>query len=535
MGTKARPLALVASIALLASVASPVEAASLSAGPGPITSGIAGKCADDFGDNAANGTAVDLYDCNGGAAQQWTLPGDGTVRINGKCMDVTGRGTANGTLVELWDCNGGSNQTWTPQADGTLKSAQSGRCLDDPGYSTANGTQLVIWDCTGGTNQKWTPPTARGGTWSAGLEKSGRGFSNQSIRMVTHMTVAGSQVRVRLSNQYGTTALSVGAVDLAVQSSNGSAVPGTHHAVTFAGSAGASIASGADLVSDPVTMSVNADQDLLVSIYLPGTTGPSTWHWDAQDTTYLSTAGNHVGDDSTANYPSSSNTSSWFFLAGLDVLSPTATGTVVAIGDSITDGYGSSSGTNTRWPDDLARRLNALAGGTPRGVVDAGIGANRVLTDADSGTNPSLLKRFAHDALGQPGVKDVILLEGINDIGNNAGSGGSALTAQQLESAYQTIISQAHAQGVKIYGVTILPYQGSGFYSSNGESIREAVNQWIRTSGAFDAVIDMDAVMRSSTNPLALNPAYDSGDHLHPNDHGYQAMANTVDLNLLTS
>ncbi|HET9169888.1 MAG TPA: ricin-type beta-trefoil lectin domain protein [Actinospica sp.] len=533
MGTKARALALVASIALLASVASPVEAASQSVGPGPITSGLAGKCVDDFGDNAADGAVVDLYDCNGGAAQQWTLPGDGTVRINGKCMDVTGAGTASGTLVELWDCNGGSNQMWSAQADGTLKSAQSGRCLDDPGSSTTNGTQLIIWDCNGGANQRWTPPTARVGTWSAGLEQNGPGFTNQSIRMVAHTTVAGSQVRVRLSNLYGTTAVSVGAVDLAVQSSNGSAVAGTHHAVTFAGSASSSIAAGADLVSDPVAMSVNADQDLLVSIYLPGTTGPSTWHQNANDTSYVSATGNHVGDDSTANYPSSSNSGSWFFLSGLDVVSPTATGTVVAIGDSITDGYQSSWGANHRWPDDLARRLNALAGGTPRGVVDAGISSNRVLTDADS-TNPSLLKRFEHDALGQPGVKDIILLEGINDIGSNVGAGGGALTAQQLESAYQTVINEAHAEGVKIYGATILPYQESGYYTSSGESIREAVNQWIRTSGAFDGVIDMDAALRSSTNPLLLNPAYDSGDHLHPNDNGYQAMANAVNLNLLT-
>jgi lysophospholipase L1-like esterase len=335
-----------------------------------------------------------------------------------------------------------------------------------------------------------------------------------------------------VSNLYGTAPLSVGAVDVAVQNSNGSAVPGTHHAVTFAGSASASITAGADLVSDTIAMSVNADQDLLVSIYLPNSTGPSTWHQNANDTTYVSTSGNHVGDDSTANYPGSSNTGSWFFLSGLDVVSPTATGTVVTIGDSITDGARSGWGTNTRWPDDLARRLNTASGGTTRGVVDAGIGSNRVLTDADS-TNPSLLKRFAHDALGQPGVKDVILLEGINDIGNNAGTGGSALTAQQLESGYQTVINQAHAQGAKIYGATILPYQGAGYYSANGESIREAVNQWIRTSGAFDAVIDMDAALRSSTNPLALNPAYDSGDHLHPSDNGYQAMASTVDLNLL--
>jgi lysophospholipase L1-like esterase len=224
-----------------------------------------------------------------------------------------------------------------------------------------------------------------------------------------------------------------------------------------------------------------------------------------------------------------SNPSYWYFLSGVDVISPTAAGTVVPIGDSITDGAITTTGANHRWPDDLARRLNALPGGTTRGVVDAGIGSNRVLTDADA-TNPSLLTRFAHDALGQPGVTDVILLEGVNDIGNNAGPNGTALTAQDLINGYQTVIGQAHAQGVKIYGATILPFQGAGYYTANGESIREAVNQWIRTSGAYDGVVDFDAVMQSPTNPLALNPTYDSGDHLHPNDAGAQTMANAVNL-----
>lgn len=405
MRNQTRVLALIAPLAVLTAVVSPAQAASPAAGPGPITSGLAGKCADDLGNSTADGVVVDLYDCNAGPAQQWTVPGDGTVRINGKCLDVTGGATANGTLVELWGCNGGTNQSWTPQPDGSLKSAQSGRCLDDPGYSSTNGTRLVIWDCNGGGNQKWTLPVPRVGIWTAGLEQNGRAFTNQTIRMVAHATVSGSQVRVRQSNLYGASALAVGAVDVAVQSSNGSAVPGTHHTATFGGSASASIAAGADLAGDPVPMSVNADQDLLVSLYLPNTTGASTW----------------------------------------DVVSPTAAGTVVAIGDSITDGYGSGWGTNTRWPDDLARRLNA-------------------------------------------------------------GTGGGALTAQQLESGYQTVINQAHAQGIRIYG--------------------------IRTSGAFDAVIDLDAALRSGSNPLALNAAYDCGDHLHPNDKGYQAMANAVDPSL---
>ncbi|MFC9331816.1 GDSL-type esterase/lipase family protein, partial [Kitasatospora sp. NPDC057015] len=371
--------------------------------------------------------------------------------------------------------------------------------------------------------QVYSGAPQRVAAWTAGLGGGGQSFTNQTIRMVAHSTVAGSQVRVRLSNLYGTTPLNIGAVDVALQSSGGTAVAGSHQSVKFAGAATATIPTGGDLTSDPIPMSVNADQDLLVSVYLPNATGPSTLHLEAWDTTYISSPGNHVSDDATVNYPTTS--SSWFDLAGLDVLSPTAAGTVVAIGDSITDGSHSTSGANRRWPDDLARRLNAN-GLTTRGVVDAGIGGNKVLTDGTS--NPSLLNRFAHDALGQPGVKEIILLEGINDIGNGPPS------AQQIITGYQTVIGQAHAQGVKIYGGTILPDQGSGYYSPPKESVRAAVNDWIRTSGAYDAVIDFDAVMRDSSNPLALNPLYDSGDHLHPNDAGYQAMANAVDLNLLS-
>ncbi|MER7842363.1 SGNH/GDSL hydrolase family protein [Kitasatospora sp. NPDC096077] len=384
-------------------------------------------------------------------------------------------------------------------------------------------------------HRKPTRPT-RVATFGNGLMARGRTegatFHDRTIRMVAHTSVSGALPRVRLSNLYGGSPLTVGAVDLARQSATaGTAVDGTHRTVTFDGSSTVTIPAGQDVLSDPVPMDVDADQDLLVSVYLPESpAGADTWHQRALDTTWISTTGNHVTDDGTGNYPATSR--QWFVLAGLDVASPTATGTLVAVGDSITDGVGSTPGANRRWPDDLARRLGASDGGATRGLVDAGIGSNRILTDAGTdGFNKSLISRFRHDVLSRPHVKDVILLEGINDIGDNIGPDGTGpLTATDLENGLLDVICQAHAAGVRITGGTILPFQGAKYYTTYGEQIREAVNRWILTSGAFDGVIDFDQAMRSSDNTLALDPAYDSGDHLHPNDAGYQAMADTVDL-----
>lgn len=484
------------------------------------------------------GAKIVQWPLNGGANQEWTITqaGSGAYTLasaqGGLCLEAP----ADRTQLYQNPCTGLANQQWSLRqlSDGsyTLTNIASGLLADVSGASKDQAAPVIQYSADNGTNQRWKlSPLTRVGTWTAGLERSGPAFTNQSLRMVVHASVAGALVRVRVSNLYGTAPLSVGAVDVAVQSSNGSAVGGSHHPVTFGGSASATVTAGGDLVSDPIPMHVDADQDLLVSLYLPNATGASTFHQQASETTYLSTAGNHVADDSAANYPKTSG--SWYFLAGVDVISPNAVGTVAAVGDSITDGVGSTPGTNRRWPDDLARRMNSASGGTTRGVVNAGIGSNRVLTDVGT-MNPSLLSRFGHDVLDQPNVKDVILLEGINDIGNNAGPNGGAVTAQDLESGYQTVINQAHAQGLKIYGATILPFQGASYYSTYGESVRESVNDWIRSSGAFDAVIDFDSVMRSSSNPLALNSAYDSGDHLHPNDTGYQAMANAIDLHLFT-
>ncbi|GHG41581.1 MULTISPECIES: SGNH/GDSL hydrolase family protein [Amycolatopsis] len=361
------------------------------------------------------------------------------------------------------------------------------------------------------------------GSWGPGVNAGGPGFTNQTIRQVVHVSAGGTAPRLRLSNLHGTTPLTIGHVDLATQATAGTATTGTHHQVTFAGSTSATIQPGREQLSDPVSMTVNTNQNLLVSVYVPGTTGASTWHPSSADTTYVSTTGDHATDDSTSRYPSTKN--SWHFLSGLEVTSTTATGTLVAFGDSITDGLKSSKGTNRRYPDYLARRLATVIGGPQLGVVNAGISGNRVLTDAGSTNGNSALHRFAHDALAQPNVKDVILLEGINDITTN-----STLTAKQLTDAYQTLITQAHQAGVAVYGGTITPFGHFSGYTTGRENIRQAVNKWIRTSGTFDGVADFDAAIRDPAETTRILPTYDSGDHLHPGDRGYQAMANAVNL-----
>jgi lysophospholipase L1-like esterase len=373
------------------------------------------------------------------------------------------------------------------------------------------------------------PPGSRVTAWSPSMTIGGPNFSDQTLRMVVHPSVGGSQLRVRLSNLRGTTPLAVGGVDIALQESRATAVSGSQRTVSFAHAKTFTIPAGSEVVSDPIPMSVRAEQNLLVSLYLPQATSSATWHSDAFDTSYLSKPGDHASDVDDGNYIAA--TTSWYYLSGLDVLSPKATGTVVAFGDSITDGYNTPASVYRRWSDDLARRL---AGSHPTAVVDAGLGGNRVLTDVPNiWQGISALKRFSHDALQQPGVRTVILLEGINDIGNNAGPGGAPLSTQDLIDGYRDLIRQAHSAGVRIIGGTMLPIKGAGYYSESNEAIRQAANAWIRTSGAFDGVVDFDLATRNPADSPALLPDYDSGDHLHPNVAGMQAMADAVNLTLL--
>ncbi|MET7714879.1 RICIN domain-containing protein [Streptomyces sp. NPDC005407] len=510
--------------------------------------------------STAPGAPVIQYTSNNGANQQWLLTrtssGAYTIRSanSGLCLDTPAPQSQIPQLVQN-TCDGASDQQWKLQPTGdayNLVNAANGLVVDNKQSLVNDGNEIIQWTSNGGDNQRWTltpvsAPLTRVGTYTAGLMKNGESFTDKSIRMVAHTTVAGSQLRIRLSNRYGTGPLTIDAVDLAREGSTpGTAVPGTHRTVLFDKSASVTIPAGQDIASDPIPMAVAADTNQLVSLHVSGTSPAATWHQEAQQQAWVA-SGNHVADDGLGNYPT--NKWSWYFLEGLDVISSTATGTLVCVGDSITDGVGSTSGANRRWPDYLARRMNSASGGPTLGVVNAGIGSNRILTDA-WWTNPSLKSRFGRDVLGQPNVKSVILLEGINDIGSYINKDGQPLTAENLEDGIQSLIDQAHAAGVKIFVGTILPFKtpdpaADGTWklsywnttkvkNPTGEQIRLDVNNWIRSNTSVDGVFDFATTMADPNDAQQLNPAYASPDKLHPNDAGYQAMANAVDLAQLT-
>jgi lysophospholipase L1-like esterase len=350
---------------------------------------------------------------------------------------------------------------------------------------------------------------------------------------VVWASAGGRSARIRLSNVFGTRPVTFSQLDIGVSAGGAAVTAGTNRPITFAGRAAVAIKPGSEAVSDPVRLNVPAGTDLVVSLFTAAATGPATYHADAQQTSYLS-AGNHAGRASADAFTTTNG--AWYFLDDVDVRA--ADGAVVAFGDSITDGYQSAVGANARWPNDLARRLQAA--GQARAVVDEGISGNRLLHDSAC-SGESGLGRFARDVAGRSGARYVILLEGINDIGDSQDpdSGCTApntnVSAAQIIAGDQRIIVAAHAAGLKIFGATLTPFQGSAYYSAAGEAKREAVNRWIRTSHAFDGVIDFDRAVRDPAAPLELAPAYDSGDHLHPNDAGYQAMANKISLTMFIS
>jgi lysophospholipase L1-like esterase len=383
-------------------------------------------------------------------------------------------------------------------------------------------------------------------SWAASPMSGSTSFSDQTVRNIIYTSVGGNSLRVQVSNTFGSAPLSVGAVSVGVVLDGAQLVPGTSHTLTFGGKTAVTIPAGAQVLSDPLPMNVRPLTELAVSMYLPAATGGATNHSDAQQNNYIA-AGDHAGDAAATAY--TTVTGSWYFVDGLDVSSATADGTVVAFGDSITDGYQSLTGASARWPNYLARRLNAVLGDQAPGVMDEGISGNRVLSPSTC-YGVSAESRFERDALSQPGVKAVIFFEGINDIGfaGMADSGCSDpnnpnVTPAQIEAGYRYLIGLAHARGVKIYAGTLMPFAGSNsvyggyFGTAYGETLREQVNTWIRTSGAFDGVIDFSTLMQDPYDPQYLNPAYNAnsasaslGDSLHPNDVGYETMANAVPL-----
>jgi lysophospholipase L1-like esterase len=304
-------------------------------------------------------------------------------------------------------------------------------------------------------------------------------------------------------------------------------VPGTNKAVTFNGQPSVSIPPGALVVSDPTSFKLAALSDLTVSFFLPNPTGPVTEHQLGNATSYHVT-GNVV---SIASLESPTTATSWYYLNGVDTLAAADAGAVITIGDSITDGARSTIDTNQRWPDELARRLQADPKYRNLSVLNEGISGNKILLD---GAGPNALARFDRDVLAQSGAKYLLILEGINDIGRLHGTPDAGLTAADLISALNQMVVRAHAHGIAVIGCTLTPYHGAGYYTENGEAIRKAVNDWIRTGGVLDGFVDFEAAVRDPNHPDTFLPTVDPGDHLHPNDAGYKAMGDAIDLKLFT-
>jgi len=354
-----------------------------------------------------------------------------------------------------------------------------------------------------------------------------RGFDNQTVRMIARTSMAGKRVRVKLENAFGSAPVKVGAAHIALREKDSAIVIATDRALTFNGEPGVTIGPGAAIASDPVDLTLPALSDVAVSLYFPGETSAPTNHATALHNTYVTQG------DATAktSIDEPTVTQSYYYLAAIDVTAPANAFSIVTYGDSITDGARSSNEGNHSWPALLAVRLAAKKETANIGVANMGIGGNRVLRD---GAGVSAVARFDRDVLSQSGVKWVMLLEGINDIGREASVPAETVDANDIIGGYKQIINEAHTHGLKIVGCTLTPYGGAGYQREHGESVREKVNDWIRTSGTFDAVVDFEKATRDASDPKKIQAEFDPGDHLHPNDAGYQAMADAIDLSIFT-
>ncbi|HLJ46221.1 MAG TPA: SGNH/GDSL hydrolase family protein [Bryobacteraceae bacterium] len=360
-------------------------------------------------------------------------------------------------------------------------------------------------------------------------------FEDQTLREIVHTSIGGDAVRVRLSNAYGKETVAIGAVHLALRSQDSAIASGSDRALTFSGRTAVSIPPDAEVLSDPVKLDVAPGADLAISIFVPKTATGAGIHYSAQQTSYVG-RGDLTGAASMAD---ATTMTSWVFLDGVDVTAADNAATLVAFGDSITDGAASAKDANHRWPDILAERLRGQRGRLRIGVLDAGIGGNRILHDAPTNIRFGMnaLARFDRDVLAQPGVKYLIILEGINDLGHYGSSApeSETVSAEDIIAGLKQMIERAHEKGIKVIGATLTPFEGTtykGYFTPEKEVKRKAVNEWIRTGKAFDGVIDFDKATRDPNHPDRMLADYDSGDHLHPKDAGYKAMADSIDLSL---
>ena len=375
------------------------------------------------------------------------------------------------------------------------------------------------------------------GTWACSpqlVEPQNRppdpGLAGNTLRQVVHVTLGGAEIRLRFSNEFGRTPLTLDSVHVALPAAPGSIRPETDHALTFSGKASIAIPAGALMFSDPIAFPVAALSDLVVTFKAGNVPEGITGHPGSRETSYLA-----AGEDvSAATFTGAATTDHWYVLDGVDVKATADAGAVVTLGDSITDGRGSITNQNTRWPDDLARALTADKKYAAVAVLNQGIGGNSIL---HGGLGPTALARFDRDVIAQSGARWVLVFEGVNDIGGTKAATDNGQTsdiADQVIEAYQQFIVRAHTHGLRIYGATITPFGKSFYFNASTEAARQKINAWIRTSGEFDAVVDFDKAARDPNEPDQLAADLDSGDHLHLNSDGYKRMAAAIDLKLFS-
>ncbi|MFG1867025.1 SGNH/GDSL hydrolase family protein [Micromonospora arborensis] len=356
-------------------------------------------------------------------------------------------------------------------------------------------------------------------TWAASADRLKAGPAERSYRLVVRTSVGGNALQIRLSNAFGDHPVTFASAYAGLQRQGPELMPGSNRRLAFGGQSSVTVPAGETILSDPLPGDVPAQSNLVVSLYVTGAQGPATGHALAMQTSYTA-QGDHAAEEAAVNWADAM--SFWFWLDAISVRTSAAISSVVTLGDSITDGWASTTDLNRRWPDYLSRRLHAAPGSTVKGVANEGISGNKVLAN---GAGQAALHRFDRDVLAHPGVGTVFVHEGINDIKARTG-----VTVDDLTAGYRQVVDRAHAAGKCVVGATLMAYKGWPEYDAAGEAVRQGVNDWIRHSGVFDAVVDFDKITRSPYDPQALLPLFDGGDHLHPNDRGMQAMADAVDL-----
>ena len=369
-------------------------------------------------------------------------------------------------------------------------------------------------------------------TWSTspstlpGEDDPDDSLQNQTLRLIAHSSVGGNSVRIRLSNAHGNKTIFIGAASIALQLEGSSIQSDTSKPLQFAGQPSAFIPKGAVIFSDPLKYDLPEMTNLSVSLYLPEDNGFLTAHALSNQTNYVS---DNSDQTNSLNLTDQTETAAWPLLTAIDVINANSISAIAIVGDSITDGWGSTASANQRWPNHFTRRLFADSGSKKYAVVNAGISGNRVTTQGNSLFGQNLQARFERDVLALSNVTHMVLMEGINDIGMSPK--GDLISAAQVIGGYRQVMARAHAQGIKVIGATLTPYEGAAYFTTEGEVVRQEINAFIRSGGEFDGVIDFEKAVQDPANPSRLLPEF-TEDNLHPNDAGYAAMANIVELDL---